>query len=202
MARKRAPGGGRKPRGPYTGKSEVLTTRITPDTRIELERAAKRKKISLSQQVELILRTWIERTDFENKANRGLARATGVLAESVERATGNSWREDAFTSQALIAAIQFLVRYFAPTADPNPAVPSAVKDLAAKMPPEFAERYITFTGLGQSEAFMLITEIAHDPRHRGGVNEWTLPVGLRYPASTPEAMRQLHDDLVASTRQE
>jgi hypothetical protein len=36
MTRTRAPGGGRKPRGPFSGKTETFTARITPETRHEL----------------------------------------------------------------------------------------------------------------------------------------------------------------------
>ena len=53
--RKRAPGAGAKPKGPFKGKSATLTTRITPETRVELERSAQELGRSLSQEVELRL---------------------------------------------------------------------------------------------------------------------------------------------------
>jgi hypothetical protein len=49
---KRKPGGGRKPRGEYSGKSAVFSTRITPETRSKLEEAATKSGRSLSQEVE------------------------------------------------------------------------------------------------------------------------------------------------------
>jgi hypothetical protein len=56
MKRKRAPGGGRKPKGPIKGKSAALSTRITPELRQLLDDAAEEAGRSLSQEVELRLR--------------------------------------------------------------------------------------------------------------------------------------------------
>ena len=56
MAGKRAAGGGRKPKGPFKGKTETLTTRITPELRRGLQLEADRNSRSLSQEIELRLR--------------------------------------------------------------------------------------------------------------------------------------------------
>ena len=53
--RRRAPGGGRKPLGPFAGKTEPLTTRITAETRQALEEGARLRGVSLSQYVEMLL---------------------------------------------------------------------------------------------------------------------------------------------------
>jgi predicted HicB family RNase H-like nuclease len=55
MTAKRAPGGGRKPQGEFKGKASMLCTRITPETRMALEMAAKESGRSLSQEVEIRL---------------------------------------------------------------------------------------------------------------------------------------------------
>ena len=55
MVRKRVPGGGRKPMGPYSGKGSMLTTRLTGETRRALEDGAVEKGVSISQYVEFIL---------------------------------------------------------------------------------------------------------------------------------------------------
>jgi hypothetical protein len=60
MARKRKPGGGRKPKGPIRAKSEVFTTRITPETRRAIEREAKRSEQSISQFAERLLMLGLE----------------------------------------------------------------------------------------------------------------------------------------------
>ena len=53
MARKRAPGGGRKPRG--EAPAVHFNTRIAPEIRRRLERDAERNKRSLSREIELRL---------------------------------------------------------------------------------------------------------------------------------------------------
>src|SRR5262245_39915466 len=53
--RKRAAGGGRKPKGHIKGKFATFSTRITPETRAALEREAARNGRSLSQESELRL---------------------------------------------------------------------------------------------------------------------------------------------------
>ncbi len=59
--RKRAPGGGRKPQGPYHGKTAVLSTRITQALRTALEKSAQQSGLSLSQEVEARLRNSLTR---------------------------------------------------------------------------------------------------------------------------------------------
>lgn len=59
--RKRAPGGGRKPQGPVTGKRATLTMRITSALRSYLDREAKAAARSLSQEAELRLQATMGR---------------------------------------------------------------------------------------------------------------------------------------------
>ena len=51
---------GRKPKGEYSGKSAVFSTRIRPDTRDALWQAAKASGRTLSQEVEFRLRRSID----------------------------------------------------------------------------------------------------------------------------------------------
>ena len=55
-ARKRGPGGGRKPKGDITGKGERFSTRITAETREALDREAADSGQSVSQVAERLLR--------------------------------------------------------------------------------------------------------------------------------------------------
>ena len=50
MARKRAPGGGRKPKGPVAARSQ-LTVRMPDDLRAELEAAARRRNRNLTDEL-------------------------------------------------------------------------------------------------------------------------------------------------------
>ncbi len=59
MVRKREPGGGRKPAGPFIGKSANFSTRLTPELRRELETLANEMGQSISQVSEMLMRAGI-----------------------------------------------------------------------------------------------------------------------------------------------
>ena len=157
MVRKRGPGGGRKPRGEFKGKTATLTTRITPETRRALDSAAQKSGRSLSQEVEYRLGQSL----LKNRDRRGDVRALGeaiaMLLECVERATEARWGDDAFTCRALQHGIEFLMSHFGPRE--ALAVPPKVKGAAAKMPPAWAKRYSSAKGVGETEAGRVITLI-------------------------------------------
>ena len=60
VIRRRRPGGGRKPAGPYSQKTCTLSTRITKELRAELDYGAMEHGWSLSQEVEFRLRQSFE----------------------------------------------------------------------------------------------------------------------------------------------
>jgi len=87
--RKRAPGGGRKPMGPYQGKGSMLTTRIMPETRAALEDGAVEKGVSLSQYVEWILcQHFGLKTGIELKYERLRAERAPVVVAGDEEVAG------------------------------------------------------------------------------------------------------------------
>ena len=93
MNPKRAPGAGRKPQGEYKGKTATLTTRIEPDTRTALEKAAKETGRSLSQEIENRLRRSIA-SDYgtgEEKHNRAFGRLTVELAGMVHATSSDTY---------------------------------------------------------------------------------------------------------------
>src|SRR5262245_43966542 len=138
MARKRGPGGGRK-----LGSGEkhaTLTARLRPETRLALEQATEKSRHrSLSATAEFILRTALMEPRGEPR-QLGLARAVSLLANSVEKHTQKSWRDDPFTGMALRYAVEALLFHLAPTPEGPPEAPEAVKQFAAKMPDEMRER--------------------------------------------------------------
>ena len=159
MAKKRAPGAGRKPRGEFSRKTSTITTRITPGTRKALERAAEKTSRSLSQEVEHRLDGSIRR-DYEHNRDRhirGLAEAIAILTHWVERATQKRWIDDPFTAEALRRGIEFLVFHFG--APGTPEVPASVKDAAARMPPQARDQSMTPAGVGHAAAGGLISWI-------------------------------------------
>ena len=145
MAKKRAPGAGRKPRGDFTGKTATLTTRITAETRAAMERAAQKSGRSLSQDVERRLVDSVRNERNRRSDIRALAEAIAIVAEKVEKATGKHWLQDASTGEELRRGIDVLVRHFAP----HGARPRVL--------PEASEGDRGPTSVGESEALKVIT---------------------------------------------
>ena len=172
--RKRRPGGGAKPLG-EVAKSATFTTRIEPATRHALDEATRKSRHrSVSAMAGFILKQGLKKPSGEPR-NHSLACAVAILAERIEQAAGESWRQDQFTGLALRYAGEALLFHFAPTPEGVPAVPPAVEKAAEKMPPEFAERFRKPAGLGHTLAFNLIQEL-EQARSTATLNEWSLPI--------------------------
>ena len=102
--KRRKPGGGRKPQGQFKGNFAVLNLRVTPSVRAALERAAKKNDTSLSQEAQRRLDSSFEEDRRLRKRRpdlRALTTAITMVADHIECATGKSWQDDAFTSEAL-----------------------------------------------------------------------------------------------------
>ena len=156
MVRKRGPGGGRKPRGEFKGKTAMLTTRIMPTTRRALESAARKSGRSLHRRWSTDLSSLLKNRDRRPDV-RALVEAIALLLECIERAAVARWRDDAFTCRALQHGIEFLISHFGPRE--ALAVPPSVKGAAAEMPPALAKRYSSAKGVGVTEAGRVITWI-------------------------------------------
>ena len=159
MARKRAPGGGRKPLGEFRGKAATLTTRITTETRRALDSAARKSRRSLSQEIERRLTDSIQKDLIRDRQPhiRALGETFMLMVQGVERRTGHRWCDDAFTAEALRHGLNFLISHFGP--DGTPTLPKRLKEAAAKLPPELAQHYREPTEIGLSEAGIVITLI-------------------------------------------
>jgi hypothetical protein len=181
MARKRASGAGRKPKGEFAGKSATITTRIRPDTRAALEAAADASKRSLSQEVEYRLRRSLDKPAKAQRRNQALAYLITLLAEEIEKGTGKSWLDDPFTSLALQYAIGHVALHFAATAEGDIANPAPIGEAAAKMPPEFAERFRKPEGFGGLKAYNLIHEVQQAARPPRVPSEWDMPIFFTAP---------------------
>ena len=196
-ARKRAPGAGRKPRGDYSGKTDTFTTRITPDTRRALERAAAAKRRSLSQEVEHRLRLSLHRPSGKVH-NRALGHAITMLADRIERETQEDWRRDAFTGLALCYAVEMFLQHFAPAAEGAHAIPPAIETAAAKMRPDFADRYRMPMAFGQMRGSNFIIEIEQAPtpaEPASMIDEWTVWGLPGFPDRAPADLGQIRLDL-------
>jgi hypothetical protein len=174
--RKRAPGGGRKPKGEFAGKTATITTRVQPDTRDALEEAAQASGRSLSQEVEFRLKAGLRKPTQAERRNQALGHAIGFMAEELEKVTGRIWLDDPFTGRALWHAAEAFVFYCAPPLNNQSAdVPPLVVQSAAKMPAELAQRFRTPSGFGHMSAHFIINQIEQAARPPAPHNEWTMP---------------------------
>ena len=172
MARKRAPGAGRPPRGEYTGKSATITTRIKPDTRLALEDAARANRRSLSQEIERRLRESLsERQAGHIRAIGGLAK---IATERIEEVTGKDWLSDPFTAEALRHTVDTVLAHFAPPRQASHTVPEQIERLAASMPSDLADAYRRPIALALMQATGITAWI--ESAHRiEPPNEWSDP---------------------------
>jgi TraY domain len=152
--RKRRPGAGRPPRGEFKEKRAALMTRITTKTRAALERAAAKSGRSLSQEAEFRLDGSFAIERRNRPGLRALAMAITMVAEYVERATGKCWQDDAFTTQALQAGVEFLIRHFGASGDVF--VPAPVTEAANRQRAEGLNSSVTPSRIGWDEAGYVI----------------------------------------------
>jgi len=190
MARKRAPGAGRKPRGPFSEKRATFTTRITKATRRDLEHAARKSGLSISQLAERLLRLSLQRPSSGGLHNRALGHVVAILAERIEEDTGAGWLSDPFTGLALIHAVEALLFHFAAVSDGTAPIPAAVEAVAKDMPRgDFAENYRKPAGCGQFRARHLILELEKSrPEKMEDFNEWGVPMFFDAPI---DVLRQI-----------
>jgi hypothetical protein len=182
MVAKRAPGGGRKPKGPFKVKSANFSTRITAETRAELERLAKAKRQSLSQVVEYLLRDAISRNRDTPPHIRSLECAITLLAQDIQRRTGRRWNEDPFTGESLRHGIDALLLNLAPPPDGAAAVPPLLEQAFARSSPEFRKTLRNPVSFGRLQADALAFAIESAPLATGDQGGMTFPApsGLSY----------------------
>jgi hypothetical protein len=163
MVKRRRPGGGRKPIGDVA-KSEAFTTRLEPRTRRALEEAARAKDKSISWMAERLLKAGLEKPPGEPH-NQSLGIAIAALAEDIERKTGRSWQQDAFTAQALRDGIETLLLQLAKQG--RVTVPPALEREAANVPAELAERIRNAVSFGQTAGYDFVQKLKQAPVPEG-----------------------------------
>lgn len=100
-------GKGRR-RGPLTDKSEVVTTRITPETRRALELSADKAGRSMSQQAELLLIKALHGSDGSLRHLEGVLDAVLTTARRLSLAeNGAGTRDSAFVYFGVIKALEW-----------------------------------------------------------------------------------------------
>jgi hypothetical protein len=115
-------GKGPRPKGEYAGKSSVFSTRIRPDLRKSLERAAKTSGRSLSQEVEHRLRRSFVEDDkiadaFGDRRTYRLMRLmSDAIHLSQKHENDENWLDDPYRFQVALAAMRSVVEAIEPSA--------------------------------------------------------------------------------------
>jgi hypothetical protein len=116
--RKRAPGGGRKPKGEFAGLSTPLSIRMPPEMRAQLEAAARKSGRSISQELLTRLNDALkkDRNKAADPAMRALCFLFSSLAYSVHWNMPN-WRSDPYLFRAIKIGICKLLDALEPTGE-------------------------------------------------------------------------------------
>jgi plasmid stability protein len=114
-------GRGRAPKGEYAGKTEVMSFRLTPDTKAALRRAAATSGRSLSQEAEHRLRRGLDEEEAISKLwgdvkTSAMLRLAAQVVQSLGtmRDTKVHWTADAKVFDSAIEAIAGTLKLFRP----------------------------------------------------------------------------------------
>jgi hypothetical protein len=150
MPRKRAPGAGRKPAGPISGKLSNFSTRITNETRSALESEAAATGQSISQVAERLIRAGLTASRDRNPAMRALCflitqLAGHIVGPKLMEVEGSkseiplfNWRSSPFFFRAFKIAVGQLLDALEPR---GPIRPCDFTTNAAELDPSM-ERYL------------------------------------------------------------
>jgi TraY domain len=112
---------GRAPKGEFAGKSEVMSFRITPDTKTALRRAAATSGRSLSQEAEHRLRRGLDEEEaisslWGDVKTSAMLRVAAQVVHSLGtvRDTKVHWTRDARVFDAAINAVAETLKLFRP----------------------------------------------------------------------------------------
>jgi hypothetical protein len=134
----RGPG---RPRKDKEGVREQIPVRVSPRLKKALVNAAKKRRQSLTQEIEHRLAASLG-LGYRVPV-RALIEAIGSLVTDIERGTAKRWTHDAFAAQAIAAAIDTFVFHFGKQGEA--ITPSSVKTAAAEIP-SFKIEQLPYTG--------------------------------------------------------
>jgi hypothetical protein len=129
QARRRAPGGGRKPLGD-DARLELFAFRLSKGMRKKLRDLADRRGTDMSTQLRAALMSWDKRSEVRSLHTEALATAVAVLADRIEEATGKRWLDDSLTSQLVRERVEQLVAHLIPPPAEPVSVPGEIKEAA------------------------------------------------------------------------
>ena len=130
--RKRAPGGGRKPSGPFRHSAAQLTVRMPDDMRARLDAAAKKKGWSLSQELLWRLRVSFEKENYRDRRDPATRALCFLIAETAQRVRIGipvEWHRNPFLFRAFKLAVAALLDRLEPAGSAKSPVPEFSKVL-------------------------------------------------------------------------
>jgi hypothetical protein len=129
QARKRAPGGGRKPLDEEE-RLRLFPFRISKGMRTKLKDLADRRGTDMSTQLRAAFTCWDRRGEVRSLHTEALATAVAVLADRIEETTGKQWIDDPLTAQLVRERVEQLVAHLIPTSAGPVSVPAEIKEAA------------------------------------------------------------------------
>lgn len=167
---------GPPPRGVFTDKSAVLSTRIRPDTRAAIQAAADASGRSLSQEIEMRLRRSLDfdvkiADAFGDRRFYALMRIVATAMSLIENPTnkGKSFLDDPYSFDQAVHTVNAVLSAFRP------------KDSAAL-------RSKSFRGLGDNWYHRILADLySMVAKYQGALEAENLLLQLREAAATPPA---------------
>ena len=140
MKRKRKPGAGRRPAGPFAHNTAQLTIRMPADMRTSLQAAAQKKGWNITQELLWRLRRsfnkqWEE--DRRSPAVRALCFLIAELAEQVGLFLPSDWHRDPFQFRAFRLGVAELLEALEPAGEMRSPYGPGDKAMLEKAPVEF-----------------------------------------------------------------
>jgi hypothetical protein len=122
MSKKTGRPRGRPPNGPVSDKGATLTTRLRDDTRFALQASADRRRISLSQEVEMRLRQSLAEEEAAPKIHEAFGGAAtftifmmaAECVRAIQIGTGKTWLDDPFLHTKAVEVVTQMMREFRP----------------------------------------------------------------------------------------
>ena len=171
--RKRATGGGMKPKGPYKGNAATINARIDPNLRAWLDRVAETNGRSLSQEIQVRLKYSFDVRDTlkngkpgwlygrlldADRRNSQLGAIVGEIAGRIEDTTSEPWTKNEYTRAVLIEAVKIVLTKLPLAIEPDTAKPpkKILEDMASY---PYLERMKEPAGAAEMIAYTFLQEL-------------------------------------------
>ena len=148
-------------RPPGGTKGSVLSVRVSPEMRTELEAEARKNKRRLSSEVQTRLGYTLARRHMVGRPPHimALSGAVAVAARLIEEATGRSWNRDQYTGQHLATAIGRVIAELSQRG--KVTIPPKVLEKAKRH--TAGEAYPTHLGEEEAKGIIALIKLAPGP---------------------------------------